>query len=101
LKKLLQTLLVPDPSMPGNHAPFGINTMQQFRYEISVAFQVDQIVNPGGGPKTPVACADWTIVPSSRSAASQRVQQPSIEARPDSNWVRFWHQVRTNLEPIS
>jgi hypothetical protein len=101
LKKLLQTLLVRDPSMPGNDAPFGINTMQQFRYEISVAFQVDQIVNPGGSPKTPVACAGWTIVPSSCSAASQRVQQLSIETWPDSNWVPFGHQVRTNFEPIS
>jgi hypothetical protein len=101
LKKLLQTLLVPDPSMPGNHAAFGINTTQQFRYKISLSFQVDQIVNPGGGPKTPVACADWTIVPSSCSAASQRVQQPSIEAWPHSDWVGFGHQVRTNLEPIS
>jgi hypothetical protein len=74
LKQLLQALLVPDPSMPGNHPTLRINTTQQVRYQILIAFQIHQIVNPGGASKAPVAFGDWRIIPSTGAAAPQRVQ---------------------------
>jgi hypothetical protein len=98
LKQLLQALVIPDLSMPGNHATLRINTTQQVRYQISVRFQIDQIVKPTGAPKAPVACADGRIVLPTCPAASQRVQCPATEVWPDAD--RLWQQVGTNLEPI-
>src|SRR5260370_27766155 len=97
----MERLFIPHLSVPGDDTTFRGNAIQSFWHKVLFTFQIDEIDAPGGLPKTPVTCADWRIVPPSCLAASQRVQQPSIEAWPDCNPVGFGHQVRTHLEPIS
>jgi hypothetical protein len=65
-----------------------------------IALQIDQIVDPGGASKAPMAFGDRRIIPSTGAAAPQRVQQATIEVWPDCGWGRLRHQVRTNLKPI-